>query len=245
MVRPRHGVSAFGIAKPSQPGMKSVIVGALLVACVMARPGPDNLDFKVTVDYVNHVLEATKNFQQYWPPYVQSAIAGLTEEQKQQMADLANAFHANELPRVSSYEEFNKLVVERYPALGQMFQQILTAYNADVARLGPRSQAFSKELEKKSFEMMNPDRVIWACNMFNGAKPTIKEAESIINDPSEVSKLDEVFPGTVKFAKSKEFQAYVNAMNAMPDDLDCDKDREQIVAALRLMDKQGILPKAN
>lgn len=86
----------------------------------------------------------------------------------------------------------------------------------------------------------SPDRVVWACHIFNNAKSAVSGAKALLQDDSEAAKIEEAFPEAVKLLNSKKFEAYSIIVNNLKP-LDCVKDREQVFNTIKLMDKQSVL----
>uniref|UniRef100_A0A8R1DSP3 Uncharacterized protein n=1 Tax=Caenorhabditis japonica TaxID=281687 RepID=A0A8R1DSP3_CAEJA len=215
----------------------------LSLAVVSAKPSAQlseteftNLQF--TVQKLDAILKAYAPYKEYVPDYVWSAIDGLTDEQKTQVVQMVNDYHDGKF-EPKNYEDYLAIMKKSYPAIAGTYETMHTKYQAQVDTLGPKGQEFAKQTEAQVFADASPDRIVWACHIFNGAKSLISNAKALLLDADEADKIDAAFPEVVTFMNSKEFEAYSIVVSNL-NSLDCEKDRKQIFDTIKLMDKQNV-----
>uniref|UniRef100_A0A1I7UJQ5 Sel1 repeat family protein n=2 Tax=Caenorhabditis tropicalis TaxID=1561998 RepID=A0A1I7UJQ5_9PELO len=212
--------------------------------CVYGRPANEmteseftNLVF--TVEKFDQILKAYSAYKQFMPDYVWEPIEKITDEQKTQAVQMVNDYHAGQF-EPKNYNDMIAILKKSYPALAGPYETMYNKYKDQVAKLGPKGQEYCNGLEAQMYADASPDRVIWACHIFNNAKSAVSGAKALLLDDSEAAKIEEAFPEAVSFLNSKEFDAYAIVVNNLKT-LDCDKDREQVFNTIKLFDKHSVL----
>ncbi|KAF1763658.1 hypothetical protein GCK72_011925 [Caenorhabditis remanei] len=217
----------------------------LLATVVSGRPSGEQMteaDFTnlvFTVEKLDQILKAYSAYKQFMPSYVWEPIEKITEEQKTQAVKMVNDYHAGQF-EPKNYDELIAIIKKSYPALAAPYETMYGKYKEQVAKLGPKGQEYANNLEAQMYADASPDRVVWACHIFNNAKKAVSDAKALLLDDSEADKIDQAFPEAVTFLHSKEFDAYAIVVNNL-NTLDCTKDREQIFNTIKMFDKHNVL----
>ncbi|CAI2349751.1 unnamed protein product [Caenorhabditis sp. 36 PRJEB53466] len=215
------------------------------VVVVFGRPSGSDLteeqftNLQFTVDKLNAILKAYASYKQYFPDYVWEPVENLTDEQKTQIVQMVNDYHAGKF-EPKNFQELLAVLQKSYPAIASTYETVYNKYQDQVATLGPKGQAFAKDMEAQTYADASPDRIVWACHIFNGAKSAVSQAKALLQDDSEAEKIEAAFPEVVKFMNSKEFEAYAIVVNQLQT-LDCVKDRAQVFNTIKLFDTQSVI----
>ncbi|CAL2035144.1 unnamed protein product [Caenorhabditis brenneri] len=217
---------------------------ALFVVSVMGRPANEMTESEFsnmvfTVEKLDQILKAYSAYKQFMPSYVWEPIENITEEQKTQAVQMVNDYHAGKY-EPKNYDDMIAIIKKSYPALAAPYETMYSKYKEQVAKLGPKGQDYCNGLEAQMYSDASPDRVVWACHIFNNAKAAVSGAKALLLDDAEAAKISEAFPEAVTFLNSKEFEAYSIIVNNLKT-LDCEKDREQIFNTIKLFDKHSVL----
>ncbi|UMM21016.1 hypothetical protein L5515_002887 [Caenorhabditis briggsae] len=221
------------------------IVLATIAVVVLGKPSGEQIteseftNFVFTVEKLDQILKAYAAYKQFMPSYVWDPIENITDEQKTQAVQMVNDYHAGKY-EPKNYDDMIAVLKKSYPALAGPYETMYGKYKEQVAKLGPKGQEYCNNLEAQMYSDASPDRVVWACHIFNNAKKAVSDAKALLLDGSEEQKIEEAFPEAVTFLNSKEFEAYSIVVNNLKT-LDCEKDREQVFNTIKLFDKHNVL----
>ncbi|RCN26028.1 hypothetical protein ANCCAN_28252 [Ancylostoma caninum] len=118
--------------------MRFLIV-SLLVLGASAFP---TVNFTLTVDMLNKMIEQIKTESQYVPSYVMEQINSATDAEKQQFVDLMNRIYKGEFPPVSSTQQFVETVEKEAPLIGPKARAIYDSYMERYNKLTPEAKQF-------------------------------------------------------------------------------------------------------
>lgn len=102
-----------------------------------------NLQF--TVEKLNQILKAYEPYKEYMPAYVWEKVDKATDEQKNQLVQMVNDYHAGQF-EPKSFQELMAVIKDKYPALAADYQDVYDKYQAQLATLGPKAQEFSRNV---------------------------------------------------------------------------------------------------
>ncbi|CAI5444745.1 unnamed protein product [Caenorhabditis angaria] len=221
------------------------VLVCLSFSSVLSKPASSSLteteftSMTFTLARLNAVLTAYKQYKEFIPSYIYDPIDALTDAQKTSIVNLVNDYHAGGFAP-KNYQELAAVVKANYSDLYDTMNTMYNTYQEHVAKLGPKGQAYAADVEAKLYADADPDRIVWACHLFNNAQSVVSQAKALLNDQTEADAIEDAFPEAVSFLNSKEFSAYAIVVDQLKP-LDCVKDREQIFNTIKLFDMHNVL----
>ncbi|CAB3401232.1 unnamed protein product [Caenorhabditis bovis] len=226
--------------------MKSTfLIAAICIGFSVGRPAESMIEeefakYQMTPEKISDILKAYEHYKEFIPESVYNILANLSDETKAQIAQMINDYHSGKFETPKDVNGLLSIIKKDYPLISPAATGINDFYRQKLALLGPKAQELFNKWEAQGYADANPDKILWACHLFNNIPTIVSELQGLLQDSDEAEKIDEQFPELQKFLHSKEYEAYTIVVKQMKT-LDCEKDRDQVFNTIKLFDMHNVL----